>query len=47
MQYLNGELAIAEIAEREGIQYESVQQKVLRSKQKIKVQMLAFIEGSI
>lgn len=46
MKYLNGEMAIAEIAEREGIQYESVQQKVLRVKHKVKIQMVAFIEGT-
>ncbi|MEG0963606.1 MAG: hypothetical protein RSF88_12225 [Lachnospiraceae bacterium] len=46
MQYLNGEMAIAEIADKEGIQYESVQQKVLRVKRKIKIQMVAFIDGT-
>lgn len=45
--YLSGEKDIAEIADEEGIQYESVAQKVRRAKVKIKVQMVGFLEGII
>lgn len=37
--YLSGEKDIGEIAEEEGIQYESAAQRVRRAKVKIKVQM--------
>ena len=37
--YLSGEKNIGEIAEEEGIQYESAAQRVRRAKVKIKVQM--------
>lgn len=43
--YLSGEKDIGEIAEEEGIQYESAAQKVRRAKVKIKVQMVGFLEG--
>lgn len=43
--YLSGEKDIGDIAEEEGIQYESAAQKVRRAKVKIKVQMIGFLEG--
>lgn len=43
--YLSGEKNIAELADEEGIQYESAAQKVRRAKVKIKVQMVGFLEG--
>ena len=43
--YLSGEKDISEIADEEGIQYESAAQKVRRAKVKIKVQMVGFLEG--
>ena len=43
--YLSGEKDIGEIAEEEGIQYESAAQRVRRAKVKIKVQMVGFLEG--
>ena len=43
--YLSGEKNIGDIAEEEGIQYESAAQKVRRAKVKIKVQMIGFLEG--
>ena len=42
--YLSGEKDIGEIAEEEGIQYESAAQKVRRAKVKIKLQMVGFLE---
>ena len=47
LQYLTKEKEIADIADEKGIRYESVQQKILRLKKKIKIQMVAFIEGNI
>lgn len=41
--YLSGEKDIGEIAEEEGIQYESAAQRVRRAKVKIKVQMVGNI----
>ena len=41
----SGEKDIAEIADEEGIQYESAAQKVRRAKVKINVQMVGFLEG--
>ena len=43
--YLSGEKDIGDIAEEEGIQYESAVQKLRRAKVKIKVQMTNFLEG--
>ena len=43
--YLSGEKDIGDIAEEEGIQYESAAQKVRRAKVKIKIQMIEFLEG--
>ena len=43
--YLSGEKDIGDIAEEEGIQYESAAQKVRRAKVKIKIQMVGFLEG--
>ena len=43
--YLSGEKDIGEIAEEEGIQYESAAQRVRRAKVKIKLQMVGFLEG--
>ena len=43
--YLSGEKDIGDIAEEEGILYESVVQKLRRAKTKIKVQMVEFLEG--
>ena len=43
--YLSGEKDIGDIAEEEGIQYESAAQKVRRAKVKIKIQMIGFLEG--
>ena len=43
--YLSGEKDIGDIAEEEGILYESAAQKVRRAKTKIKVQMVEFLEG--
>ena len=45
--YLSGEKNIGDIAEEEGIQYESAAQKVRRAKVKIKVQMIGFLEGIV
>lgn len=42
--YLTGEKKISEIAEDEGIQYESVVQRVRRAKLKIKRQMTVVLE---
>lgn len=42
--YLTGEKNISSIAEDEGIQYESVVQRVRRAKVKIKRQMIVFLE---
>ena len=43
----SGEKDIAEIADEEGIQYESAAQKVRHAKVKIKVQMVVFLEGIV
>ena len=43
--YLSGEKDIGDIAEEEGILYESAVQKLRRAKTKIKVQMVEFLEG--
>lgn len=45
--YLTGEKNICDIAEEEGIQYESAAQKVRRAKVKIKLQMICFMEGMV
>lgn len=45
--YLSGEKDIGDIAEEEGIQYESAAQKVRRAKVKIKIQMVGFLEGIV
>ena len=44
--YLSGEKNIEDIAEEEGIQYESAAQRVRRIKLKVKVQMVGFLEGN-
>lgn len=44
--YLSGEKNIGNIAEEEGIQYESAAQRVRRIKLKVKVQMVGFLEGN-
>lgn len=43
--YLNGEKKIMDIAEEEGILYESAAQRVRRAKVKIKLQMVGYLEG--
>ena len=43
--YLNGEKKIMDIAEEEGILYESAAQRVRRAKMKIKLQMVGYLEG--
>lgn len=45
--YLSGEKDIGDIAEEEGIQYESAAQKVRRAKVKIKIQMIVFRRNSV
>lgn len=44
-EYLSGEKEIAQIADEEGIMYESAVQKLRRAKVKIKKQMVCFLEG--
>lgn len=45
--YLKGESDIAHIAETEGIQYESANQKLWRVKKKVKIQMMQFLNGKM
>ena len=44
--YLSGEKDIGDIAEEEGIQYESAAQRVRRIKLKVRGQMVGFLEGN-
>ena len=45
--YLRREKTIMDIAETEGIQYDSALQKLRRLKKKIKIQMIGFLDGNM
>ena len=46
-EFLRGEKDLSAIAEDKGIVYESAQQRILRTKRKIKIQMVRFLDGNI
>lgn len=46
-QFIRKEKCIADIAEEQGLVYESVQQKIHKVKRKIRVQMVGFLEGTM
>lgn len=46
-EFIRGEKNLSAIAEDKGIVYESAQQRILRTKRKIKIQMVGFLNGSM
>lgn len=46
-EFIRGEKNLSAIAEDKRIVYESAQQRILRTKRKIKIQMVGFLDGSI
>ena len=44
-QYLRGEKSLVDIAEQEGITYESAKMRIHRSRLKVKNQVVSFMEG--